>query len=81
MAPLKPSRARVAATSPDMPDQPTWNRLVQAPFARNCRLPADWLSAVPSAEAMPSASSPNTRPAAAAAPNTPHVAVGWNPRA
>ena len=78
---MKPSRASTAADKPPMQAQPTWNRLVQAPFARNCRLPADWLSAMPSADATPSASSPSTRAAAAAAPNAPQVLVGWKPRA
>ena len=79
-APLKPSRAKVAAVNPAIAAQPTWNRFVHAPLARNCKLPADWLSAMPSAEAMASPDRPNTRPAAAAAPNAPHVAVGWKPR-
>ena len=34
-----------------MAAQPTWKRFVQAPLARNCRLPAHWLSTVPSAPA------------------------------
>ncbi len=56
---------------------PTWKRLVQAPFARNCRLPAAWDSAIPKASCMPFASRPKTRAAAAAAPKAPQVAVGW----
>ncbi len=75
-APLNPSRTSVAAISPFSAAQPTWNRLVHAPLARNCKLPAACDSTVPNAPATPSASSPNTRAAAAAAPNAPQVAVG-----
>ena len=42
--------------------------------------PAAWLKAMPKALAMPSASRPNTRPAAAAAAKAPAVAEGWKPR-
>ena len=65
---------------PDIAAQPTWKRLVQAPLARNCRLPEVWLSAMPRRRLIPAASSPSTRAAAAAAPNAPQVAVGWKPR-
>ncbi len=38
--PLKPSRTRVAAIRPLSGGPPTWERLVHAPLARNCMLPA-----------------------------------------
>ncbi len=46
-APLNPSRTSVAAIRPFSAAQPTWKRFVQAPLARNCRLPAAWDSTVP----------------------------------
>ena len=42
-------------------------------------LPADMLNAMPNAARRPSASSPASRPTAAAAPNTPQTAVGCSP--
>ena len=48
-----------------------------APSDRNSRFPAEKLPAMPIALASRSASSRIRRPTAAAAPNTPHTAVGW----
>ena len=59
---------------------PTWNRLFHAPSLRNCMEPAACDPQIPSALAMVAASSPRIRPAAAAAPKVPQVAVGWKPR-
>ncbi len=43
--------------------------------------PAAWLPQRPKASAICLAERPKTLAAAAAAPNTPQVAVGWKPRA
>jgi hypothetical protein len=77
----KPPAASAAACNPAEADQPGWSRFVQAPSARNSIEPEAWLPAIPSARQSPSASSPKSIAAAAAAPNAPHVPVGWNPRA
>merc|ERR1711991_1038918 len=74
--PRKPSAARVAQINPLAAACPTWDRLVQAPSARNCIEPAAWESAMPKALTIPAASNPGSFPAAAAAPKTPQVAVG-----
>ena len=69
-----------AATSPFIAAYPVWKGLFHAPSVRNCIEPAARLPQSPRASSIRDGSSPRTRPAAAAAPNTPQVAVGWNPR-
>src|SRR5579884_3017332 len=68
-----PLLARVAA-------RPGWMRLVQAPSARNSRLPADWLRLIPKASRSAPTERPRRLAPAAVAPKTPQVAVGWKPR-
>ena len=44
-------------------------------------LPAAMLPAIPTAASVCSAVNPSNLDAVTAAPNTPHVCVGWNPSA
>jgi hypothetical protein len=59
---------------------PACRRFVRAPSARNSWLPDEKLPAMPSACAVVAASRPSTEAAAAAAPKTPHTAVGCKQR-
>src|SRR5215468_2981363 len=77
--PVNPAAASSAARMAPAAADPEWKRLVQAPSLRYAMLPADMLSATPNAARRAAASSPASRPAAAAAPNTPQTAVGCSP--
>ncbi len=78
--PVKPSRASSAACSPHSAARPTCSRFDIALSSTNAQVPPVNEPARPIAQVSASASSPSTRPAAAAAANVPHTPVECQPR-
>lgn len=79
-APRTPDAANVAASTASCAASPACSRLFSAPLTRYCMDPAAIDPANPNASSIRPPSSPSSLPAAAVPPNSPAIAVGWNPR-
>ncbi|CFL05293.1 Uncharacterised protein [Burkholderia pseudomallei] len=77
---VTPAAANSAALTPACAAQPQCTRLTEPPVRFASSRPAPMLAAMPSADAIPAASSPYSIAAAAAAPSVPQIDVACWPR-